>query len=203
MQAASQAITQPSDKIVDDPSLPDATAKDKPLPLPLSLPLPPLSSGPLSRLSDISSNINSNITHNINVNSTSIRLIPHHESDVIVPASTSPPPENLPASTILPVDATAGSQEEGDIFGEGSSKPSPFIISLSQSPLWMPSELHRRLSLGLVPRLSSAEAGTSSASIFTSMLLEDTFETLSDKGTVLRGFQEFLSAVVDDAALNA
>jgi hypothetical protein len=101
------------------------------------------------------------------------------------------------------VDAAAGAQEEGDVFGEGSSKPSPFIISLSQSPLWIPSELHRRLSLGPVPRLSSAEAGTSSASIFTSMLLEDTFEMTSEKGTLLRGFQGFLSAVVDDAALNA
>ena len=83
---------------------------------------------------------------------------------------------------------------------------SPLVISISQSPFWLPSELHRRLSLGPVPRLHAADAGTSSAILFTDKLLEDVSQTRththnSKTNTTSDGFQGFLSVVVDLANL--
>ena len=193
-----QAAYQQDDIPVDDPALLAAAAVETPTPTPIPTPQAPRSGGSISRLNDISNNISSNITRNVTVNSASNRLIPHPESD------TSPRAESPSVDPATPLTGdTAESPEEGETLAEGSSKPSPFIISLSQSPFWVPSDLHRRLSLGPVPRLNNSEAGTSSADIFTSRLLEDTFELHLKKGTVLRGFQGFLSAVVDEAAFSS
>ena len=83
-------------------------------------------------------------------------------------------------------------------------KPSAALIAKSQSPLWLPSYLHRALSLGLVPRLHSADAGTSSAAIFTDKLLEDTFIVRTDCDEIkrfnLRGFEGFLRNVIITAS---
>lgn len=82
--------------------------------------------------------------------------------------------------------------------------PSPLVISISQSPHWLPSELHRRLSLGPVPCLHAADAGTASAILFTQMLLEDVSQVRtpnSKTSTYTEGFQGFISLVVDLASL--
>ena len=89
---------------------------------------------------------------------------------------------------------------------ELQDSPSPLVISISQSPYWLPSELHRRLSLGPVPCLHAADAGTASAVLFTQMLLEDvsqvrTPNSNSKTSTYTEGFQGFISLVVDLASL--
>jgi hypothetical protein len=84
------------------------------------------------------------------------------------------------------------------------TEPSPLVISISQSPFWLPSELHRRLSLGPVPSLHASEAGTASAVLFTENLLEDVsrIRTPNSKtNTFSDGFQGFLSVVIDLANL--
>ena len=84
------------------------------------------------------------------------------------------------------------------------TEPSPLVISISQSPFWLPSELHRRLSLGPVPSLHASEAGTASAILFTEKLLEDSSQIRtpnSKTNTFSDGFQGFLTVVIDLANL--
>ena len=89
-----------------------------------------------------------------------------------------------------------------------SKKPSSQLLSKSQSPLWLPSYLHRSLSLSSVPRLHSSEAGTSSAALFTDRLLEDTYTCtvrandchFNIENVDFQGFQTFLHHVINSVA---
>lgn len=99
---------------------------------------------------------------------------------------------------------TADGDAESKNKGTTRTEPSPLVISISQSPFWLPSELHRRLSLGPVPSLHASEAGTASAIVFTEKLLEDSSQIRtpnSKTNTFSDGFQGFLSVVIDLANL--
>jgi hypothetical protein len=99
---------------------------------------------------------------------------------------------------------TADGDTESKNKGTTRTEPSPLVISISQSPFWLPSELHRRLSLGPVPSLHASEAGTASAILFTEKLLEDASQIRtpnSKTNTFSDGFQGFLSVVIDLANL--
>ena len=99
---------------------------------------------------------------------------------------------------------TADSDTESKNKDTTCTEPSPLVISISQSPFWLPSELHRRLSLGPVPSLHASEAGTASAILFSEKLLEEASQIRtpnSKTSTFSDGFQGFLSVVIDLANL--
>ena len=167
---------------------------------------------------NISTNISTNINMNINTNINKSRLTPIIGSP-LSGLTLSDTPSALKCNVIKECSSNEDDHDDSSIdkittamstamstadVSLTAEKPSAALMAKSQSPMWLPSYLHRALSLGVVPRLHSADAGTSSASIFTDRLLEDTFIVRTDCDEIkrfnLRGFEGFLRSVIITAS---
>ena len=205
------------------PSSPHPTtsspSSSPPSSLPVSSPFP----APMSGTPQLTANISGTVSSNINMNMTNNTAITVNTSSNIISHQTSVHNNSMkssysnnndnkdmnrdrvtdtPSITLTDPDKNIKevNRNDNDVLQNSIALESPSleIITLSQSHLWLPSELHRRLSLGLLPKLHCAQAGTSSSSVFTEKLLEDTYTVRTSQG-----FHGFLRSVVDGSTLNS
>ena len=147
------------------------------------IPISPLSSVPIPQIDLLPTTTSNNNNSNNNNNNNNIR-------GSISKSNSNSTDNGHTTETTVHTDKLTDSHPRSSITS----------LSLSQSPYWLPSQLHRRLSLGIVPRLHGAEAGTSSSAIFIEKLLDDTYTVLTDENdkNISLGFDGFLDSVIND-----